>query len=132
MRSAPLLLVLLVLLNLAAAAPDGKPAPSNVPRREFPKIHADRSVSFRIKAPDARLVQLMPRGDDNGMGKGPFDFRKDEGGNWTLTTGPVRAGFHYYELVVDGAGERSELRDVLRVGAADERAGGAGPVARLL
>ena len=39
-------------------AAEGRPAPSNVPGRDFPKIHDDLRVTFRAKAPDAHQVQL--------------------------------------------------------------------------
>jgi len=68
-----------------------------------PTVHPDRRVTFRIEAPDAGAVQVIPRGDDNGLGAGPFEMEKDEKGVWTVTIGPARPGFHYYELSVDGA-----------------------------
>jgi enterochelin esterase family protein len=40
------------------AAVDGKPASTNIPGAEYPSIHADLSVTFRIKAPDAERVQV--------------------------------------------------------------------------
>jgi enterochelin esterase family protein len=83
-------------------AADDMPASSNVPGREFPKIHSDLRVTFRVKAPEASKVQLAPRGDDNGLGRGPFDMQRDNTGLWTLTTPPVRPGFHYYGILIDG------------------------------
>jgi enterochelin esterase-like enzyme len=83
-------------------AGEGKPAPSNVPRQEYPRIGEDLRVTFRLKAPEARRVQVAPRGDDNGLGRGPFEMRRDRDGVWTVTTPPARPGFHYYELLVDG------------------------------
>ncbi|MCY2953924.1 MAG: alpha/beta hydrolase-fold protein [Planctomycetota bacterium] len=83
-------------------ADDGRSAPSNVPGREFPKIHDDLRVTFRVSAPDAQKVRVAPRGDDNGLGRGPYDMQRDASGVWTVTTPPVRPGFHYYELVIDG------------------------------
>ena len=84
------------------AADDGRSAPSNVPGREYPKIHDDLRVTFRVKAPEAQKVQLAPRGDDNGLGKGPFDMQRDASGNWSVTIGPVRPGFFYYDIAIDG------------------------------
>lgn len=85
----------------ARAVPaDGRPASSNVPGREYPKIHDDLSVTFRVKAPDASRIQVVPRND--GLGREPFEMKRDAGGTWTVTTPPVRPGFHYYELIVDG------------------------------
>lgn len=67
-----------------------------------PIVHPDRTVSFRVHAPDARVVQVRPLGDDNGMGPGPYDMEADDDGHWVATIGPVRPGFHYYLLSVDG------------------------------
>jgi hypothetical protein len=35
-------------------ADDAKPATSNVPRAEYPPVHADGRVSFRLRAPEAK------------------------------------------------------------------------------
>ena len=81
---------------------DGKPATSNVPRAQYPRVHADCRVTFRLKAVDAKQIQVQPGGADNGLGKGPFNMERDGDGNWTFTTPPVVPGFHYYWLHVDG------------------------------
>jgi enterochelin esterase-like enzyme len=83
-------------------ADDAQPASSNVPRAEYPRVHADGRVSFRLKAPDAKKVQVQPGGADNGLGKGPYDMERSMDGTWTVTTPPAVPGFHYYWLVVDG------------------------------
>ena len=78
------------------------PASSNVRGAEYPRIHANLRVTFRLDAPDAQRVQVQPGGGDNGLGQGPFDMTRDEEGVWTVTTPPAVPGFHYYWLVVDG------------------------------
>ena len=45
---------------------------------------------------------MVPGGSDNGLGKGPFDMKRDDRGVWTVTTPPAVPGFHYYWLQVDG------------------------------
>ena len=86
----------------AQAADDSKPATSNLPGAEYPRVHSDLRVTFRISAPHARKVQVIPGGNDNGLGQGPFDMQRDDKGVWTVTIGPVVPGFHYYWLQVDG------------------------------
>ena len=81
---------------------DSTPAISNVPGAQYPRIHADLRVTFRVVAPTAQKVQVQPGGDDNGLGKGPFDMVRDDKGVWTVTTPPAQPGFHYYWLLVDG------------------------------
>ncbi|MFO0848352.1 MAG: alpha/beta hydrolase-fold protein [Gemmataceae bacterium] len=96
---------LLTLVTLAcglAGADDAKPASSNVPRAEYPRVHPDGRVTFRMRAPDAKKVQLQPGGADNGLGKGPYDMQRGPDGHWTVTTPPAVPGFHYYWLLVDG------------------------------
>lgn len=84
-----------------AQAGDGSyPAPSNVRGAEYPRIHPDLRVTFRLKAPGAQKVQVVPQ--NAGMGKTPYDMTRGEDGTWTVTTPPVRPGFHYYHLLVDG------------------------------
>jgi enterochelin esterase-like enzyme len=89
----------------AAGAPaqdDTRPASSNVRGAEYPRVHSDSRVTFRLKAPGAQKVQVQPGGADNGLGKGPFDMAKGADGVWTFTTPPVVPGFHYYWFLVDG------------------------------
>jgi enterochelin esterase-like enzyme len=78
---------------------DARPASSNVRGALYPRIHPDLRVTFQLKAPDARKVQVQ--GGD-GLGKGPYNMKRGEGGVWTVTTPPVVPGFHYYWLVVEG------------------------------
>jgi enterochelin esterase-like enzyme len=87
-------------LMCAQSADDSKPASSNVPGSQYPRIHPDLRITFRVNAPEARKVQLKPGGD--GLGKGPYDMVRDDKGVWTLTTPPAAPGFHYYFLLVDG------------------------------
>lgn len=67
-----------------------------------PQIHADGRVTFVLRAPEARNVQLMPGGDDNGLGKGPIAMTRDAAGSWTVTIPLAVPGFHYYWFLVDG------------------------------
>jgi enterochelin esterase-like enzyme len=65
-------------------------------------VYPDSRVTFRFKAPDAKRVQLQPGGDDNGLGKGPIDLARQDGGTWSVTLPPAVQGFHYYWFLVDG------------------------------
>jgi enterochelin esterase-like enzyme len=84
-------------------AQDAKPASSNVPRAEYPKLDGEGRVSFRLKAPAAMKVQLQGGvGLDTGLTRGPVDLVRSADGTWTLTTSPAVPGFHYYWFVIDG------------------------------
>ncbi len=85
-----------------AAPVAGQPASSNVRGAEYPRVHADGRVTFRVAAPTAQKVQIQPGGSDNGLGTGPLDMVRDATGNWTVTTAPTVPGFHYYWLLIDG------------------------------
>jgi enterochelin esterase-like enzyme len=96
----------LLSLLLAASPPqaqdpkpaDSVPAPSNVRGAEYPRIHPDLRVTFRIKAPDAQKVEFAFFD-----GSKRFPAQKGEGGFWTATTDPRVPGFHYYRVFIDGA-----------------------------
>ena len=100
------LLCLSICLLICAPCPaqsgDSRPAASNVRGAQYPRVYADLRVEFRIKAPEARKVQLQPGGDDNGLGKGPIDMARADDGTWSVTTPPAVPGFHYYWFLVDG------------------------------
>ena len=82
----------------ASAAPDDlsatTPAVTNIRGAEYPRIHSDLSVTFRIKAPDAKKIEFD-------LGK-PYAATRSEDGVWTATTAPQVPGFHYYRLLIDG------------------------------
>ena len=73
---------------------DSKPAATNVPGVEYPRIDTRLRGIFRVNAPNAQKVQLnLTR---------TYDMVKGEDGYWTLTTEPLDPGFHYYSLIIDG------------------------------
>lgn len=83
------------------AADDAKPAATTVGPGGYPRVHPDGRVTFRLKAPDAKKVQVFT---NYGLGaNGPWDMTKGDDGVWSLTSPPVVPGLHYYELIVDGA-----------------------------
>ena len=93
------------------------PAPSNIRGGEYPTIHPDLRVTFRILAPTATSVAVEPRGGDSGLGPAPYPMVKDDKGNWSVTTSPVRPGFHYYEILVDGVRTTDPGSETFSVGA---------------
>ena len=98
-----LIIALTLTVSMAQApADDSRPASSNVLNAQYPRVHADGRVTFRLTAPNAQKVQLQPGGADNGLGKGPIDMTRDEKGLWSITLPPAVPGFHYYWFLVDG------------------------------
>ncbi len=86
----------------------GLPAPSNNPNAEYPFILDDGRVSFRVSAPLARKVQLLPlmgepeNNGSNGLGKNPYEMVMNADGFWTVTTPPIEPGYYDYVFVIDG------------------------------
>jgi len=72
----------------------GTPSATNVRNAKYPQILPDNRVVFRLKAPDARKVQID-------LGR-KYDLAKDSAGYWTATTDSIKQGFQYYSLLVDG------------------------------
>ncbi len=74
------------------------PAPSNVRGAEYPCVHTDGSVSFRLEAPTATSVQVQIGGSQNAA----IDMLCDDEGMWRVTVPSVVPGFHYYWFLIDG------------------------------
>jgi enterochelin esterase family protein len=72
---------------------DSKPASTNIPGAEYPRVDAQRRATFRVNAPDAQSVVVT---------LGNTALTKGEDGFWTGTTAPLDPGFHYYDLKING------------------------------
>jgi enterochelin esterase family protein len=67
-----------------------------------PEIHSDRSVTFRLFAPKATEVLLMGSPGILEFIKKPLPLKRDDKGVWSLTVGPLPAGFYTYGYAIDG------------------------------
>lgn len=76
-------------------ADDWKPASSNQPGKDYPKVNSEGRVKFRIVAPEAKTVGCTFRDSS--------EFTKGEDGAWYGHTRPLDEGFHYYAIKIDGA-----------------------------
>lgn len=92
---ASMLSIGLCLAQDKAPADDWKPASSNQPGKEYPKVNSEGRVKFRIVAPEAKSVGCTFRDSS--------EFRKGEDGAWYGYTRPLDEGFHYYLIKIDGA-----------------------------
>ncbi len=79
---------------LAQEAGVAGPAWTTLRGHRYPQIGADLRGTFRISAPGAGQVFLSL--------SGRREMSKDAEGVWTITTGPLPPGFHYYSFMVDG------------------------------
>ena len=73
------------LLLLSATIVWSQPQPPAV--ITSPEVHADNSVTFRFRDPNAHEVMLTLEGAK------PAPMQKDDQGVWSLTTAPLDAGF---------------------------------------
>jgi enterochelin esterase-like enzyme len=67
------------------------------PAVQSPEVHADRTVTFRLQAPQASQVQLT--GD---LVKMPQALERDAKSVWSITIGPLRPDLYSYRFSVDG------------------------------
>ena len=65
-----------------------------------PQVNADRTVTFRVRAPKAQEVTLT--GDWMPGRAGAAALSKDERGTWAVTVGPLEPGVAIYNFNVDG------------------------------
>jgi enterochelin esterase family protein len=69
-----------------------------------PEVHDDGTVTFRLKAPEAKEVKLVGIALLTALGdaRQPVPFTKGTDGIWTLTVGPLRPDLYAYHFNVDG------------------------------
>lgn len=96
MRST-IIALLVVVSSSWLSAGEAKPPAPRPPPVVSPEIQADRSVTFRIKAPQAK--EVVVRGQ---WAKAPLALSKGEHDVWSGTSTPIAAGVWEYSLVVDG------------------------------
>ncbi len=92
-KIAPLFLlgVLLGISHLAAGQPPRGPLILS------PQVNANKTVTFRYLAPQAKDVKLSAQFE-----KAPVPMIKDTAGIWRVTTGPVPPDIYPYSFMVDG------------------------------
>lgn len=85
---------LIVMCGFAAGQGKGKGAPA--PQVGY-EVKADRTVVFRLRAPDAATVQVT--GD---FADGATAMAKGADGVWSATVGPLRVAMYNYAFTVNG------------------------------
>lgn len=104
MKSAfPLFAIVSILsgpLGLAQTNPppveDFKPSSLNQMGKQYPQVNSERRVRARVSAPQATSVMLD-------IGAVKYPLTKGDDGLWIGESKPQDEGFHYYQLVIDGA-----------------------------
>lgn len=64
---------------------------------ESPIVHADRTVTFHFRAPNAKKVELSAQ-----FIRGNPLLQADTNGLWSITLGPVEPDLYPYHFIVDG------------------------------
>jgi enterochelin esterase-like enzyme len=91
----------LVLAVLDAAGQDkaAQPPPAQPPAPLVsPEVHADGSVTFRLRDPNAAEVKLGGEWDERAYAP----MHKDDQGIWSLTTPPLPPDYYGYVFIADG------------------------------
>jgi enterochelin esterase-like enzyme len=70
-----------------------KPASTNIPGADYPRVDSLGRVYFRLRAPEATSVSV---------GLGNVQLTKGDDGFWTGVTSIQDPGFHYYTLKING------------------------------
>ena len=97
--------VLVAIASIADAQPPANPIIS-------PEVHADRTVTFRLLAPNAKEVQVSGEFTSK-----PLSMTKDEKGIWSVTTEPLEPNTYGYNFIMDGLTMPDPNNTHVRVGA---------------
>src|SRR5215471_4700281 len=90
-------LLCLASLGLAQQTPPVQPPNRPAPRAILsPDVHPDRSVTFRLRSPNAKIVVLSREGAR------PLPMTKDGEGVWSVTSESLEPDYYGYTFQVDG------------------------------
>ena len=99
-------LLLSLLLFVQASPPPAAPAPSAPPPPDTlvsPEVHADKRLTFRLRAPRASEVAVAGEWARPGAAANtPQKMTRDGEGVWSITVGPVEPNIYIYVFHVDG------------------------------
>lgn len=86
------------------------------PRLISPEVHPDRTITFRLRAPNASAVNLSFASGASG----PRSMTKDSSGVWSLTIGPIEPEIYTYTFSVDGMRTLDMSNPILKNGRAPD------------
>ncbi len=74
-----------------------------------PEVHADRSVTYHFRAPNAKAVAVAIEGRES-----PIPMENDGEGLWSVTAPPMEPDYYGYSFVVDGTNLIDPLNPLLK------------------
>jgi enterochelin esterase-like enzyme len=95
----------LAILLLAANTLAQTPPPPLI----SPEVHANKSVTFRFRAPNNREVAVYLEGAAK-----PLSMQKDDQGVWSVTTDPLSSDYYGYTIIADGVGMFDPSNSVIK------------------
>lgn len=103
-RFVPLAVMILIAASSAtflapASAASPTPPPQQPPPIVSPEVLSDNRVTFRLRDPNAKEVNLALEG-----GGKPLPMQKDDQGVWSITTDPLEPDYYGYTFLADGVG----------------------------
>jgi len=96
-------------LTLPSISPAQTPAPDGL---VSPDVHADRTVTFRVRSPKAAAVTLY--GDWMPVGK-PEPMTKGDDGVWSIHTAPLEPSGHLYWFNLDGVAVADPVNPIIKL-----------------
>jgi enterochelin esterase-like enzyme len=90
------LILALGVLATGQDKPTQTPPPQSPAPIVSPEVHADGSVTFRLRAPHAVEVKLGLEGAE------PLSMKRDDRDEWSVTTAALAPDYYGYEFIVDG------------------------------
>jgi enterochelin esterase-like enzyme len=94
-----------------AAAGRGGGRGNAAPQKPSYEIHADRTVTLQLRAPDATMVKLS--GD---FAQGQQEMKKGDDGVWTFTSAPLNPAVYSYTFIVDGVSGIDPVNPMVKLG----------------
>jgi len=88
-----------LVIDTTTPVEDFKPSVLNQPGRQYPEVNSQRRVRVRLVAPQAQSVAFEML-----SGSARYPMTKGEDGAWVGVSNAQDEGFHYYQIVIDGAG----------------------------
>jgi enterochelin esterase family protein len=105
---------ILLQVSMAVNAADEKPKPTTKPAPIVsPEVHTDRTVTFRLQAPNAKEVKVSGE-----LPIGTKDMTRDEKGLWSVTVGPLPPELYSYSFILDGLSMVDRANPVIKPGRA--------------